>query len=431
MNRHPKIKKNSGLFLSMLGIMSVPLLILGMILVYLGKQSVSEGMELEIRRSLAATAREAVAIFTLSYPGEFHVEDDRFYIGDRDLTNDHTLIDQIKENTGCELSLFYDNERMLTTIMDENGERIVHTSNQNSDIIQTIRMENEYYSDKVLINGSYYYGYYTPIKNGDEVCGMFFAGMSNTSVQQSMLTIVTKIIIVFLIALLVIVVIISAYVSNIVNRLNQIRSYISGLAENNFNGKMSKAVLERSDEIGDMGRHAQEVGQTLQTLIYKDSLTGLYNRRVGRIELSKYVEEAEHSNYRKHVTIALGDIDFFKKVNDSYGHECGDMVLTTISGILKNHMEKSGIPIRWGGEEFLLVLKTDYDTSLRLLRDILDEIRETPFQYEDKEFRVTMTFGITSYRAEETIEQVVKRADDLLYQGKSEGRNRIAEASDI
>lgn len=424
-----KNNKGSGLFLSLASVMSLPILILGIVLIIVGKQGVAEGMELEIKDSLAATARETVAILSLSYPGEFHMVGDNFFIGDMDLTDDYTLIDQIKNSTGCDITVFYNNTRMLTTIIGDNEERFVHTITDDSNILTAVEMGNEYYSDKVKINNQLYYGYYVPLYNGSAVCGMVFAGKTNESVQSSVGTIVTKIMIVFVIALLAVVGIASAFAGNLVKILNQIRTYIGSLAENKFDTKMPEIVLKRTDELGDMGRHAQDVGERLQTLIYKDPLTGLYNRRAGRIELANYMDAAEVSNYRKQVTVALGDIDFFKKVNDTYGHDCGDIVLKTVSDILAKHMGKNGIPIRWGGEEFLLAFKTDYATAYGLVEAMLNEIRETPFHYEGKDFKVTMTLGITGYQKGENIDQLVKKADDLLYAGKEAGRNRIVEAN--
>ena len=431
MSKSEKRRKSTGLFLSLSAVMAVPILVLGIVLVIMGTKSVSEGMELEIQKALASTARETVALYSLSYPGEIHMEGDRFFMGDTDLTKEYTLLDQISENTGNEISIFYGDTRILTTITDDTGERIVHTTSKDSNILSAIQMGNEYYSDRVYINGQYYYGYYVPLKNKDEICGMIFAGMTNESVRVSVSTIVTKIMIVFIIALLAVVLIASLFAGNIVKTLNQIRTYIGSLAENNFNTKMPASVLKRTDELGDMGRHAQEVGETLQTLIYKDPLTGLYNRRAGRIELSKYIDLAEASNYRKKVVVALGDIDFFKKINDTYGHDCGDLVLTKMSDIFVKYMDKNGIPIRWGGEEFLLVFKADYQTAYELVDNMMDEIRKNRFEYADTTFHVIMTFGIAEYRQKESIEEIVKRADDLLYKGKTGGRNRIVEDDDI
>ena len=94
-------------------------------------------------------------------------------------------------------------------------------------------------------------------------------------------------------------------------------------------------------------------------------------------------------------------------------------------------MDKNGIPIRWGGEEFLLVFKADYQTAYELVDNMMDEIRKNRFEYADTTFHVTMTFGIAEYRQKESIEEIVKRADDLLYKGKTGGRNRIVEDDDI
>lgn len=425
MDRKNTKKRGAGLFLSLAAVMGMPILVLGIIFIVLGTQSVSEGMELEIKKALASTARETVALYSLSYPGEIKKEGQHFLMGGVDLSGDYTLIDQIKENTGNEISIFYGDTRMLTTIKDSDGGRFVHTTTEDANIIATIRMGNEYYSNRVEINGQFYYGYYVPLRNGNEICGMVFAGMTNESVKVSVHTIVTKIVIVFLIALMAVFVIASMYASNIVKALNQIGDYIGSLAENNFKTRMPAAILQRSDELGDMGRHAQEVGANLQTLIYRDSLTGLYNRRAGRMELSKYIDLAESSNYRRQVVVALGDIDFFKKINDTYGHECGDMVLTGISEVMEDLVGEQGVPIRWGGEEFLLAFKTDYRTAREIVEHVNESIRDTEFTYEGQSFHVSMTFGISSYRKKESIEQVVKRADEYLYRGKRSGRDRV------
>lgn len=422
-------KKRVGLFLSLASVMAVPIIVLGIALVIMGVESVSDGMEQEIKKALASTARETVAIFQLTYPGKIRMEDGRFMVGELDLTGDYTLVDQISENTGNDISIFCGTTRMLTTIKKGDTERFVNIDIGDPNIAAAIQMGNEYYSDKVQINGNYYYGYYVPLFNGEEVCGMVFAGMTNDSVFDSAKTIVTRFLIISVIALLAVIVMASAFAGNIVNSLNQIRDYIGSLAENKVDVRMSEAVLKRQDELGDVGRHAQEVGIQLKNLIYRDPLTELYNRRAGYVELSKYIDNAEASNGRKKVTVALGDIDFFKKVNDTYGHECGDIVLKEVAKVLQKAMDKMGVAIRWGGEEFLLAFMTDYDTSLKAVEAMLQEIRALEFEYEGKKFQITMTIGITSYSLNEKMEDVIKRADTLLYKGKTTGRNRIVEGS--
>lgn len=419
-----KGKRQGNLFSSLAAVMSLPIFVLGIILVLIGKNSVSEIMTMEIRNSLAGTARESLDLYRIAYPGEINMVDGRFYMGETLLTDDFTLADRIKENTGLDITIFWGDKRIITTIKNENGERIVGTALENQDITDAVYVGNEFYSSKVQIWNDSYFGYYIPIYRGDEVCGMLFAGMTNKSVAAGIRTAVTKIVLVVLIALLAVLAIASAFARNIVGRLEQIHSYIGGLAENDFNARMPETVFKRNDEIGEMGRRAVNVGKTIQTLIANDPLTGLLNRRSGRIELEKAMDKAE-IEARSNVTIALGDIDFFKNVNDRYGHEYGDIVLTTISEVFKEHMDKTGFSVRWGGEEFLLVYRENLDDAYARLQKIVEQIRRIRFNYEGKEFSVTMTFGISSYEKGEDIDRLVKKADDLLYKGKAEGRDCI------
>lgn len=416
--------KKGKLFFSLAGLMAVPILILGVILVIVGRQSVSEGMELEIQKSLAGIARETMDIYGLAYPGEIRMEDDRFYMGDVDLTGDCTLADRIRDNTGVDISIFWKNKRVITTIRDNNGDRIINTTLDDPRVLDAVFSGNECYSKNVQIRDMGYFAYYIPLYNDGEICGMIFAGTSNESVVANVQTIVTKIILVFLITLVVMLAVVSVFAGSIVDCVNKVRYYISGLADNDFTGQMPQIVLRRNDEIGDMGRHAVEVAETIKELIATDVLTGLFNRRAGRAELAKCMEKVRE-NPERHVTVVMGDIDFFKQINDRYGHECGDKVLVTIAGIFKEQLEKKGFPIRWGGEEFLLVFKEDEESALASLQKIMEEICNKTFDYGDCQFSVTITFGVAPYDGKDSMDALIKKADDLLYRGKAEGRNRI------
>lgn len=419
-----KEKKQKHLFFSLAAVMAIPVFILGIIVVIMSQQSVKEGMELEICKALAGVARETADMYNVTYPGSIRMEDDRFLMGETDLTDDFALADRISENTGTEITVFYGNVRVITTITDSDGNRIVGTTIEDEVITTAIANGNEYYSGNVKINGNSYYGYYVPFYNGEEVCGMVFAGMTNENVVGNSQTIAIRNILLFLLAFLLILGIASAYAKNLVGRLDKIRGYIGGLAGNNLNEKMPESVLKRNDEIGEMGRHAVEVGKTIKGLIYNDPLTRLFNRRAGRIEMEKYMEKADWDSKEK-VAVALGDIDYFKSINDRYGHDCGDMVLVRIAKLFRDNMEGLGFAARWGGEEFLLVFHGGKEDALSHLQEIVDQLRGMDFVYEETHFSVTMTFGISEYESGDNMDKLVKKADDLLYQGKEEGRNRI------
>ncbi|MBQ8188911.1 MAG: diguanylate cyclase [Lachnospiraceae bacterium] len=417
-------KRQSKLFFSFATIMTVPILVLGIILVLVGQQSVAEGMAMEIQKSLAGTTRTVVDTHSLAYPGEIRMEDGHLYMGETDMTGNYTLVDRIKDNTGSDVSVFWGDTRILTTVTDESGKRIVGSKLEDPQIMNAVFAGNEYYSDHVDIRGEEYFGYYAPLYNGDEICGIVFAGMTKDSVETNVMTIVTKILVVFVLALVISLAAIYTYARGLVERLNGIRAYVGGLADNDFDAKMPQKVYKKQDEIAEMGTHAVEVAQTIKGLIYNDPLTGLYNRRAGRSELSGCIDKAELDK-KWNVTVALGDIDYFKKVNDTYGHECGDMVLVTVSEMMKRYLEGKGICSRWGGEEFLLVYKCAPDEAEANLQQMMEELRQLTFTYEEYSFSVTMTFGLTQYKSGESIDGLIKKADDLLYRGKEEGRNRI------
>lgn len=420
-----KNKRRGHLFFSLAAVMGLPILILGIILIIMGQQSVAEGMEVEIREELAGIARQSVDLYQLAYPGDISMRDGHFFMGEKNLSTDYALADRISENTSVEISLFYKDTRMITTIRDEEGKRITGTKLEEGIISDLVYKGNEYYSGEVSIEGSLYYGYYVPIYNADKsIGGMLFAGKVCDGVYAKRNTITAKITIVFLVALLLVVCIASAFSNNIVMQINYISRYIGALTEDNYSAKMSESVLKRRDELGEMGHYAVDISQKLKVLIAHDPLTGLYNRRAGRAELAKLMDQAA-GDEREKLSVVMGDIDFFKKINDVYGHECGDLVLTEISKLFIKEIKGEGFPVRWGGEEFLLVLRLSGKEACERTERLLDSIRNLEIEYNGCKIPVTMTFGVNEYERERKIDDFIRRADDLLYQGKTEGRNRI------
>lgn len=163
----------------------------------------------------------------------------------------------------------------------------------------------------------------------------------------------------------------------------------------------------------------------LEHIASTDPLTGLDNRW----QMCKYLEKSI-SGYTlhktEHLTVAMGDIDFFKRVNDTYGHEAGDEVLKTLAKLFRSVLEPKGHISRWGGEEFLFVFYgLDTDETKELLSELLDRIRHTPVLYGRELINVTMTFGIEEYSRDHSIDSVISEADRKLYLGKTSGRNQI------
>ncbi len=153
-----------------------------------------------------------------------------------------------------------------------------------------------------------------------------------------------------------------------------------------------------------------------------DNLTGLANRR----RAFDYVEQLVTENSVEAFSLCMCDIDFFKKVNDTWGHDCGDVVLKKIADIFRNEMSRQSLPCRWGGEEFLLLFPgKNGDDAYEILMRIRDAIKKMVVMYEGHEVKVTMTFGLTEYSFGKSLDDNVQEADEKLYYGKNHGRDQI------
>lgn len=164
--------------------------------------------------------------------------------------------------------------------------------------------------------------------------------------------------------------------------------------------------------------------QKLEILATQDPLTKLQNRRGMETYLNKKINNNAYEE--KMFCILMGDIDFFKKVNDTYGHEAGDYILTTVSSIMARFMEGKGRIARWGGEEFLLIFENlNGDMAYVEADNLRRTIEKTAFEYDRIPIRVTMTFGLEEYAPLSSLEDNIKKADDKLYLGKTSGRNTV------
>ncbi len=152
---------------------------------------------------------------------------------------------------------------------------------------------------------------------------------------------------------------------------------------------------------------------------HKDRLTALYNRHymVERLEDSI---KAEHPGF-----VAMVDVDDFKGINDRFGHNAGDHVLKTVAEIMNDTL-KDCVISRWGGEEFLILSTGDAESlGFELLEKLRRNIEEHDFSFEDDEVRVTVTAGVAAYQNGYSVDKWVNEADDKLYYGKKNGKNKV------
>ncbi|REG81469.1 GGDEF domain-containing protein [Marinomonas pollencensis] len=162
-------------------------------------------------------------------------------------------------------------------------------------------------------------------------------------------------------------------------------------------------------------RHSSRL---LQEQAETDPLTQLLNRR----GMQQRLEDAEAGALH----LVLIDVDYFKNINDQYGHDCGDFILRTLADLIAKELPEGGWLSRWGGEEFLLALReTDSSQAIEIAEKIRQAIENYDFHYDQQDIHITASFGIVPLGTENPLNIALKVADRLLYQAKDAGRNNI------
>jgi diguanylate cyclase (GGDEF)-like protein len=151
-----------------------------------------------------------------------------------------------------------------------------------------------------------------------------------------------------------------------------------------------------------------------------DGLTNVYNRKhfMSMIEKEFVLLKSSDVNF----SLVMADIDFFKKVNDTYGHQCGDTILMEFTTILKDSVRSLDKVARYGGEEFIIFLQTDENNAFKIVEKIREKIEV--YEFSEKKLRVTASFGIAGYKNDISVESIIARADKALYKAKESGRNQ-------
>ena len=168
---------------------------------------------------------------------------------------------------------------------------------------------------------------------------------------------------------------------------------------------------------------AEEEIAVLQDEASHDVLTGMFNRRYAEKILSQIFS---NPSVQESSFITIFDIDFFKKVNDSFGHDVGDVVLKSIGSEIRSSFRQSDICARWGGEEFLVILTgTDEPGAFKAALNFIGSARNNKRLIDGREYPLTLTGGFCACRGCATYEECLKNCDVALYQGKNSGRNQV------
>ncbi len=196
-------------------------------------------------------------------------------------------------------------------------------------------------------------------------------------------------------------------------------------AQNNVIGSLAIArdvtrLRDHEKELQFMTQELEQKNLELKRLSITDKLTGLYNR----LKLDETLEKEflRSKRYGHAFGLILVDVDFFKNVNDAYGHQAGDKVLVEIAAVLRENIRKIDTVGRWGGEEFMIICpETGREESLKVAQALCQKIASFDFYVPET---ITACFGVTAYDGDESITKVVARADAALYSAKESGRNK-------
>lgn len=186
--------------------------------------------------------------------------------------------------------------------------------------------------------------------------------------------------------------------------------------------------LEKISRISDRYQQSLlELNEQLRQAALRDPLTGLANRRMMLERLHEEQDRAQRQN--SWFSLAMLDVDFFKLINDTYGHEQGDQVLRAIADTTGSHLRHYDLGARWGGEEFMLLLPhAGLNEAEGICNRIQTALAGLTLGEHGQPLKITASIGLTQYRGQEDVNQTIIRADNALIRAKREGRNRIVVA---
>jgi len=222
--------------------------------------------------------------------------------------------------------------------------------------------------------------------------------------------------------------------SNVQTRLETLLAHVEEHRKDEI--KRVKRIQQQNQQLKDQVKSLeQETGELKDSIVasqekaYVDALTKLPNRMAYD---QKVDEEFERwKRYHENLLLMVWDIDFFKSVNDTYGHKAGDKVLRIVAKLLRDKLRKTDFIARYGGEEFVSLLpETSLGGGFKIAEKMREAVQELDFHYRDQKVQLTISCGISLFADGDDPEKVFERADAALYQAKKQGRNRCVIAQD-
>lgn len=273
----------------------VPLLLLGAIIILLASTLVRGSIIDQVKNSLKGTSIATLAAYDQNAGSYLEAENGDIWKGSYNISQSENLVDTIKSESGMEVTFFYGSKRIMTSALDKDGNRILGSPAGQVVTDQVLKKGKGYFSDNVSIDGTIYYGYYTPLYQKDDKSvpiGMVFAGREKAPTLHSVLNIINMIIGIVFVVIIVCVIIVQICAASITSALKKSIQSVQDVSSGNLHVAIDKKNLKRSDEIGDLSKAINNLQSELLKIIggIKESTSLL-------VQSSDVLEQTSHQTY--------------------------------------------------------------------------------------------------------------------------------------
>ena len=273
----------------------VPLLLLGAIIILLASTLVRGSIIDQVKNSLKGTSIATLAAYDQNAGSYLEAENGDIWKGSYNISQSENLVDTIKSESGMEVTFFYGSKRIMTSALDKDGNRILGSPAGQVVTDQVLKKGKGYFSDNVSIDGTIYYGYYTPLYQKDDKSvpiGMVFAGREKAPTLHSVLNIINMIIGIVFVVIIVCVIIVQICATSITSALKKSIQSVQDVSSGNLHVAIDKKNLKRSDEIGDLSKAINNLQSELLKIIggIKESTSLL-------VQSSDVLEQTSHQTY--------------------------------------------------------------------------------------------------------------------------------------
>lgn len=273
----------------------LPLLLLGLIIIALASTIVKQSIIDQVENSLKGTAIATQAAYDQNAGSYLQAENGDIWKGSYNISQSETLVDTIKKESGMDVTFFYGTERIMTSALDKNGDRILGSPAGDVVAEKVLKKGEGYFSDNISMDGTIYYGYYTPVYQKDDTSapiGMVFAGIEKQPTYHSILNILNTIIVIVIIAIVFCTIIVQVSATSMTRALNRSIACVKEVSAGNLAVTFDQKTLSRSDEIGDLTKAVQMLQTELLNIIQ-----GIKETTDTLVASSDTLEQTSHQTY--------------------------------------------------------------------------------------------------------------------------------------